>query len=160
MVHFGRKALVMRDIREDLRQRLQSIAIQRGQLQARLAWLDQAEANIKGLLEFEKMQVDADQQVLFEQEPPVGEEERSAIARFLRDVLMDGRPRTLDELKQAAFTRGLAFGDKNPGRVLHFALLGMAQSGIVEMVGKGIWQLGRGNGSGTGTGTGTAQVLP
>jgi len=132
---------IMRDIREDLRQRLVSITLQRGQLQARLRWLDDAEAHVKGLLDYEKMQAQMDQQPLFSEEELPTDTERSEVALFLRDVLADGRPRSLDELKKHAATRNIEFGEKNPGRVLHFALLGMAQSGIVEMVDKGVWQM-------------------
>lgn len=131
----------MRDIREDLRQRLQAIALQRGELQARLGWLDKAEAHVLGLLEYEKYQAQRQQEPLFTDAELPAEEERTETAQFLREVLADGRPRTLEELKKAASDRGLNFEGKNPGRVLHFALLGMAQNGIVEMVSKGVWHL-------------------
>lgn len=60
---------------------------------------------------------------------------------FLREVLAGGRPGTREELEKAASDRSLNFEGKNPGRVLHFALLGMAQNGIVEMVSKGVGHL-------------------
>lgn len=130
----------MRDIREDLRQRLQSIAAQRGEMQARLQWLDQAETHIKGLLEYERIQAELNQEPLFA-EPIRPDEDRTEIAQFLRDALADGAPRSLDDLKKAAAVRSINFHEKIPGRVLHFALLGMAQGGVVEMVDKGVWKL-------------------
>ncbi|MBZ5580333.1 MAG: hypothetical protein LAP40_27575 [Acidobacteriia bacterium] len=131
----------MRDIREDLRQRLQSIALQRGELQARMEWLDKAEAHVRGLMEYEKYQVQTQQEPLFSQDQLPAEGERTAIAQFLREALADGRSRTLEELKKSAAVRDVNFEGKNPGRVLHFALLGMAQSGVVAMVNKGVWQI-------------------
>jgi hypothetical protein len=136
----------MRDLREDLRQRLQSIAIEKGTLSERLAYLEQVERNTKSLLEYEVMRVKAetkDQPALFPEDPPITDNERTVLSQFLRDALMDGRPRSLEDLKRLAVERGVQFGEKNPGRVLHFALLGMAQSGAVEMVDKGVWRISR-----------------
>jgi|SRR5471030_2712600 hypothetical protein len=128
----------MRDIREDLRQRLTMIAAQRGQLRAKLSWLDEAEAHIKGLLDYEHVQAEMEQPFLFDAFSE--ETERSPVAQFLRDALADLQPKTLDELKARALARGLDFKGKNPGRVLHFALVGMAQSGLAESLGSGSWR--------------------
>jgi len=38
----------------------------------------------------------------------------------------------LDELKAAAVKAEIDFGERSPGRVLHYALVGMAQNGSVE----------------------------
>ncbi len=129
----------MRDIREDLRHRLTKIAVQRGELRSRLAWLDEVEAHIKALVEYERAQVEFDQPALFTDDSL--EAEQSAIGKFVREALSDLRPRTLDELKATAQERGMAFGDKNPGRVLHFALVGMKQNGIVDRDTEGRWRL-------------------
>jgi len=128
----------MRDIRDDLRQRLVKIGIQRGELQARLAWLGQMQEHIKAAIEYEAAQSENDQSTLFSE---TTESDRSPLAQFIRESLSDLRPRTLDELKVAATSRGLDFKGKNPGRVLHFALVGMAQSNLVESLGNGTWKL-------------------
>lgn len=129
----------MRDIRDDLRQRLTKIGIQRGELQARLTWLARMQEHIEAALEYETTLSD-NQAMLFSEH--VGELNRSSsLAQFIRESLADLRPRTLDELKIAANAKGLDFKDKNPGRVLHFALVGMAQSNLVESLGGGVWRL-------------------
>lgn len=131
----------MRDIREDLRQRLVKISAQRAEFQARLRWLDEMEEHIKAALEYERAhsELDVDQVSLFPEIAPEGE--RTATAKFIRDALSDLQPKTLDELKAAAERRGLIFGNKNPGRVLHFALVGMKQGGIVDRDHEGRWWL-------------------
>lgn len=129
----------MRDIREDLRQRLTKIAAQRGELQSRLSWLNEMENHIKAALEYERFHSESDQTNLFVEEPAEGE--HSVISQFIRETLSDLNGRTLDELKLAAQQRGLEFGEKNPGRVLHFALVGMKQGGIVHRDPEGRWRL-------------------
>lgn len=134
----------MRDLRDELRQRLQGIALEKATYRERLVYLDKIEEQVKGFLEYETMRVRAegrDQTVLFPEIDPIPEGERSALSQFLRDALMDGNPRSLDDLKRSAQDRNFDFGEKNPGRVLHFALLGMAQSGVVTMVEKGVWRI-------------------
>ena len=111
--------------------------------QERLALLDKTEAHIRGLLEWETMRVrteNSDQSVLFADEEPT-EGERSVLSKFLTHYLADGTVRPLEDIKVAAVQSRIAFGEKNPGRVLHFALLGMAQNGMVRMVDKGKWQI-------------------
>lgn len=136
----------MRDIREDLRQRLMKITAQRGELRARLAWLDEMEGHLKAALEYERGQAEFDQTGLLFDEPVEGE--RSATALFIREALGDLRAHTLEELKASAHQRGLAFGEKNPGRVLHFALVGMKQGGIVDRDSEGRWRLTESGGNG------------
>lgn len=66
--------------------------------------------------------------------------------RCYRKIMASGRTWSLGELKDAATLRGLRFDDgKQPGRVLHFALIGLAQRGIVEPTPTGHWRL-RGKG--------------
>lgn len=130
----------MRDIREDLRQRLMRIGIQRAELQQRLVWLGNVQEHIKAALEYEISEADTDQSTLFSDLGEPGSD-RSPLAQFLREVLSDLRPHTLEELKTTATARALDFKGKNPGRVLHFALVGMAQSHLVESLGSGTWRL-------------------
>ena len=115
------------------------ISLQRGEMQNRLIWLGEMESHIKAALEYEIAQAENDQSVLFAVD--AGEIERSPVATFIREVLSDYRPRSLDDLKNQAAARRLDFKGKNPGRVLHFALVGMAQSGLVERLAGGDWRL-------------------
>lgn len=147
----------MRDIREDLRQRLSFVAGQRGEMRARLEWLDRVEEQLRGLLEYERL---LQQEVAQESDRPESryhEEqllaERMNLSQFLRSALSDAKPHTLDELKREAEKIGFDFAGKNPGRVIHFALLGMAQNGIVQMVERGVWQLATTHSNGSSGGT-------
>ena len=106
-------------------------------------WLDRVEEQVKGLLEYETVRMrlaGRDQAALFPEDQPT-ERERSLLSQFIRDALNDGTPRSLEDLKRIAQDRGMDFGGKNPGRVLHFGLLGMAQNNLVEMVEKGVWRI-------------------
>src|ERR1700683_152546 len=135
----------LRDLREDLRPRLRAIEIERAQLQERLTFLAESEKNIGSLLRYEHLRVRNDEQNLTLPLLAVGdleaESKSSKLTLFLRDKLADGRTWTLGDLKLAAHEAGLDFGGKQPGRVLHFALLGMSQNRFVEMVGKGVWRM-------------------
>jgi hypothetical protein len=115
----------------------------RAELQQRLAWLGQVQEHIKATLDYEIQDAEGIQSLLF-MEGADEVERGSPIATFLREVLSDFRPRSLDELKVMAGSRGIDFKDKNPGRVLHFALVGLAQNKMVESLGNGVWRLYRG----------------
>jgi len=41
----------------------------------------------------------------------------------------------------SAVERGVPFGEKQPGRVIHFAMLGMAQHNLVAREENGRWKL-------------------
>jgi hypothetical protein len=118
--------------------------MERATLSERLSFLGQVEQNTKSLLEYENMRVrmeTKDQAPLFPEDQPITDNERTVLSQFIHEALMDGRQRSLEDLKRLAAERAVQFGEKTPGRVLHFALLGMAQSGAVEMVDKGVWRI-------------------
>jgi hypothetical protein len=138
--------MAIRDLREDIRQRLQLIAIERGQIQERLSVLEETEQHLRSFAKYEEMRVKYEQEqnmslpfVPPDEQPT--ESERSLLSQFLRRTLADAKNWSLDELKEAAIKSNLSFDGKNPGRVLHFALLGMSQSGLVQMVEKGVWRM-------------------
>lgn len=59
------------------------------------------------------------------------------LASFVLESLRSGR-KTLTILKGEAEKAGFSSGEKRMGRVLHFALVGMARSGLVERA-NGVW---------------------
>jgi hypothetical protein len=65
----------------------------------------------------------------------------TTLSIILREEMAGSKKRHLDELSQAAVKRGYPFGDKAPGRVVHFALLGMKSGNLVEQLGEGYWRL-------------------
>ena len=95
------------------------------QLKARLEVLEDREATLKvWLAEEGPTQADL---------PIPAMNGGTPLAGFLRHVLADGRPRTLQEIVSAVMVRGgLVRGNAKPGRVVHFALLGLSQHGDVE----------------------------
>ena len=48
---------------------------------------------------------------------------------------------SLDQLKESAVQRGFILSEKKPGRVIHFAMLGMEQHDLVAKTPDGRWQL-------------------
>jgi hypothetical protein len=122
----------MRDIGPVLRERLATIARER-------ARLNEMEAGIKALLKLEggedfKSSTNGDGD-------HAGEPSNTPLAKFLLDTLKQAkRSLTVTDLKAAAKNAGLDFGEKSPGRVLHWALVGKMRSGVVEKVG-GKWRL-------------------
>jgi hypothetical protein len=54
------------------------------------------------------------------------------LGSFLRGLMADGRPRTSAEIGELAAKRGLIEGEAAPGRVVHYALMGLSQHGVVE----------------------------
>ena len=59
---------------------------------------------------------------------------------FLRGALGDGRPHTLQDLvTQVKGKGGLIREEASPGRVVHYALIGMQQHGYVKRSNDGTW---------------------
>jgi hypothetical protein len=134
----------LHDLREELRQRLTLIDIERGQIRERLVFLEESEVHVRALLSYEEMRMRTDDPNLvlpFLSSPRGDGPERTKLTLFLRDKMADGQTWTLEDLKKAAEDSKMEFDGKQPGRVLHFALLGMAQNGTAEMVSKGTWRL-------------------
>jgi hypothetical protein len=136
----------LRDLRDDLRHRLRGIELEIAQLQGRIEFLRETQQHLEFSLKYEDMRMRQEEHNMtlpflnaVEDSP-----ESSSLARFLRNKLSDGRNWSLEELKRAAGAESIAFDGKQPGRVLHFALLGMAQNKSVEMVERGVWRIARG----------------
>ena len=63
------------------------------------------------------------------------------LTRILQDQLADQKKHHLSELAKAAVEKGFSFGEKKPGRVIHFALVNMKSGELVEKLGDGFWRL-------------------
>jgi hypothetical protein len=126
----------LRDIRQDLRERLASIKAARESMQDNLRQLTEQQATLEKLLEAEEALWQPVTPSLFP------ECEDGTLRQVLIDTLKakDGAA-SLEELKDAATERGVPFGRKQPGRVIHFAMLGMAQNRLVERTADGRWEL-------------------
>jgi hypothetical protein len=137
----------MKDIRQDLKERLADIEQERARLQARLAELTHIESGLKSLLEDEdkRWKPTPEMLPLFPRPQVDGNGKyTSPLSRSIVDSLKFG-PRSLKELKETARLDGIDFGDKNAGRSIHFALVGMAQNNLVERLENGKWRLAHEN---------------
>jgi hypothetical protein len=134
----------MRDIRKDLEERLKSIASDRASLQAKVDQLLQAEQGVKALLRQEDERFAKLSPPLF----PMDKEAGSGNAGGVRQVIVTAlrqkkRPLDKDELKLLVKEMDFSFGEKSPGRVIHFALIGLKESGVVDHLKDGRWELKR-----------------
>jgi hypothetical protein len=129
----------MRDIRSDLQERLNVIAADREELQRRMTELAHIEDGIKALLQRESVQFVAS--VNDSGNGIHAATGGTELARLVLQTLRQAnKPLHLDEIKDAAEAAEFDFGEKSPGRVLHWAMVGMAQGGSVEKV-NGKWQI-------------------
>lgn len=113
----------MRDIRPDLRERLEAIATQRMQLV-------EQENSIRALLQQEELRFASrgSEPLTLTSTVPLPVD----VNKLVVSVLSDG-PMTAEEIKTKT-TALYNFDGKAPGRVLNFTLQGMAKSGIVEKI--------------------------
>ena len=132
----------MRDIRKDLRERIQAIESQRAHLQFRLSELEKKRSTLENFLAQEELEWKARQPTLL----GFGDTSRevrlkSEMSKFLLDVLKDGNPHNTSELKELVLNKGIPFKGKSPLRAIHFTLVGMKNNNLVEMVESRIWKI-------------------
>jgi hypothetical protein len=129
----------MRDIRQDLRERRDSVRAKREAMESEIVSLKSQEQAYDRLI--------GEEDALWAKvSPTLFIDENVAAGSILSQVLLDtlkskSGGASLEELKASAVQRGIPFGDKQPGRVIHFAMLGMAQHKLVERKGDGNWML-------------------
>lgn len=135
----------MRDIRKDLEERLNSIVQERSALQTKIEQLTQAEQGVKALLRQEDERFAQLSPPLFPQkESSNGASGETPVKEFiLKTLRQKNRPLGKDELREFAKT-ALDFGEKAPGRVLHFGLVGLHTSGLIDLRKDGRWELKKG----------------
>ena len=141
----------MRDIRDDLRERLETIAAEKRRLQDQVTSLDRQEASVKVLLADEDNRWSGVQPKLFLptrggngriQHAAAPELTGTPLSQMIREILSDGVGRTARGIGEIVKQRGFPFGEKHPSRVVHFALLGMDQNKLVQSR-KGVWTLAK-----------------
>ena len=126
----------MRDIRSDLQERLDAVEKDRAAMQQRMTELEQAEAGLRVLLQRESQNT-----ALYASDNGGADIGGTELARLILQTLHQAKkPLILEDFKKAAEAVGFDFGDKSPGRVLHWALVGMATGNSVEKVGDK-WQI-------------------
>lgn len=137
----------MRDIREDLKERMELMARERQNLEVRLASLAQQATILEALLEQENQRIHAssNQPSLSFVQPSApkinGEKYSSPLSLAVLEVFRTINPANLGQFKAQAQRDRVEFGGKHPGRAIHFLLLGMEQNGLVERLEDGRWRL-------------------
>lgn len=112
---------------------LASLKEEKAQLEARLETLEEREDTLKAWLAEE-------QPAQRELEIPAGANGSTPLSGFIRAVLADGKPHQLDEIATLAKAKGgLIREGKMPGRVVHFALVGLSQHGYAKRNTDGAW---------------------
>ncbi|SRR5216684_7545752 len=129
----------MRDIRQDLRERLNEIMTQEQKLREQLVALQEQNEHLTAMLEKEQLRWPQNGP---EPKPDAGSQQNPGeLSDIIRELLRSGEPWNNWQLTQAALKRGYKFGERQPGRVLHFTLLGMFKGGEVVSLGLGKWKL-------------------
>lgn len=127
----------------DLRAKLQAVALERQTMQRRLEHLERVEEALR-LLITEEQASSAGQLALITLPGTNGARRHilgnTPVSRSILESLGDGGVRPLAVLAQIAEAKGVAFDDKNPGRVLHFALIGLQRNGYAAKDERG-WRL-------------------
>lgn len=127
----------MRDIRKDLRDRLEAINSQRERLEKRLTQLDEKRAMLKTLLQEEEAEWSVKQPTLLELGGNLPQKMRGQIEAFLLTTLSDDNPHNINDLIVLAKNRGVPIKDK---RSINAPLQGMRRKNLVRTDGKGVWR--------------------
>lgn len=132
----------MRDIREDIRDRLKQLNQEREQHKFALEGLDERERSLKALLADEVQRWGSHEPSLFQavegQNSQAAKQERElTLSTFLLGTLADGHPWSLDELKAKIAATDLLTDSPSPGRSLNFALVGLQRHGYVDRLATG-----------------------
>lgn len=130
----------MRDIRPDLKARLELMARRRDdaeqRYEAELQGIDAEEAMIKSLLEAEERRIAAGYATM-PRHPAAANDLENAIL----DILGDQRDWPHANVKAELIGRGIGKEDASFGRSVHATLLSMSNRGLVESVGMGVWRI-------------------
>ena len=131
----------MRDISGDLGERLGEVEAERGRLQRQLEALVEREKILRSMLESEASRWG--QQRLSPLIPMANGHSGvgGPYGKFVIEALSPGAPQGLTYLKKLATDMGVDFGDKSPGRVLHYALVGLKERGLVRRTDTDEWEL-------------------
>lgn len=135
---FGRTRV---DLRQAMTRRLVGLTLEKRRLQSRLTIVEELEKELRTLLE-------GTEQPSFPSitEPPpvrlseiVDEGKQSAAIKLFLQEEISKEPKTLDQLVTGARDR-FEFGEKSVARTLHFHLLNLKNSGLIEKHGD-IWRM-------------------
>jgi hypothetical protein len=116
----------MRDIRQDLKERLGILEARRSELHSELKEMDEESATVIRLLDIEDRRFPPEQLGQTEPEPTV------ALAEFIFTEL-GKRPLGKDEMRPVAERGGYFKDTESPGRVLHLTLVNMERANRIRV---------------------------
>lgn len=135
----------MKDIRSVLGERLTEIAAEKQSLQARLCAVESEEDLVKSLLALEEQRFGSGTYKVIAavtvSHPEADHADTNGfgdtpVSKLILETLKSStRPVGLDEFKRRALEAKIDFGAKKPGRVLHWALVGLTQNGHLGVIG-------------------------
>ncbi len=131
----------MRDIRADLRDRLNQLDAEKSKVNTRLEEMEQQRQILISLIREEEARFGPlDQQPLIPQKSEQANGDQTPLARLILGLLADQEPHVLTHLVQGALAKNYPFGEKSPARSINWALFGMMNRKMVERSGKA-WKL-------------------
>ena len=132
----------MRNLRTDQEDRLREVDEEQRRIEFRINQLQEVENALRVLLQEETLRIGGQQLALLPLKAVNGKRTigKTRISAFLLKVLAVGQPRPLRMLTELARAEGIDFENKNPSRVLHFALIGLQRNGYA-LRDNGVWRL-------------------
>lgn len=124
----------MRDIRDDLKERIASVSKEREDLQARLEAVANQEVALKSLLAEENARWNGLEPKLFDvPNSTLNGHKLKPLGRLLLELLTDGNTWTTDRLARATVDRKFPFGEKKSiNRAVHFGCVGLKKKRLIE----------------------------
>lgn len=127
---------VMRDIREDLQDRLNAVETEYARLQKRISDLEGQKQMLSALLQEERRRWSDSTG-----EEPSNGHRPLELSDLIRDIMSDGTSWLGKGIASIAMQRGYQFGKSKPARVVHSTLIGMQHRLEVQSLGSGRWKL-------------------
>jgi hypothetical protein len=121
------------DTRQSVVRRLMTYGAERRRLEQRLAVIGELEKEFQELL---REMDNREQPMLIKEETPANgtqpELYNNAVVKELLQRALKAGPKTLDDLVRVAHQAGINFGEKSPARVIHFNLVNLKNSKIID----------------------------
>ncbi|HEV8415817.1 MAG TPA: hypothetical protein VGQ49_19655 [Bryobacteraceae bacterium] len=128
----------MRDISQDLKERLEAIERQISEQEHQLEILDEQRESLLSLLQAEQRRWPSYSPG---GSPEMDREKTPVLMDVIKELLADGEVWSGLAIARVAAKRGCDFRGTHAGRSTHFTLMGMAKGGTVESLGNGKWRL-------------------
>jgi hypothetical protein len=125
----------MRDIRQDLQDRINECTIEQEGLQRQIDEIETRKRILRSLLEVE-----------YRRWPDAAHPSNSVtnpanLHDLIQEIMSDGDTWNGSTVAALVRRRGYNFGHGKPGRIVHFTLLGMLKNKLVENIGDGQWRI-------------------